>query len=129
MKLDGRVNKQLYLLQSILLFELLKKKIMIKNYLKTVTSLLMSGIFLFLAFGSENNDNSKTKQQVTCPTGENTSYSSGYASGQLSRNLGGSSSCESYVNSYNEQLGRNVMSAGDCFCQGFDDGYSGKPKK
>lgn len=67
-------------------------------------------------------------RKVDCPTGENTSYSEGYASGQLLRNFGGSGSCQSYVNSYNEKLGRDVLTANDCFCQGFDNGYLGKSK-
>ncbi len=56
-------------------------------------------------------------------------YSSGYSSGKTSRMLGGSSSGKSYADKYNYDLGRDVLTADDCFCEGFDDGYYDRPEK
>lgn len=43
--------------------------------------------------------------------------------------MGGSGSCNSYVDSYNKQTGRNTMKATNCFCKGYNDGLNGKPAK
>ena len=56
-------------------------------------------------------------------------YQEGYASGKLTRVMGGSGSCSEYVDSYNYQTGRNTMHATDCFCDGFEDGLNGRSAK
>jgi hypothetical protein len=65
------------------------------------------------------------------PTCENnkSEYQNGYDSGKLVKLMGGSGSCSSYVNSYNNETGRNTMKATDCFCEGYKDGLNGKPTK
>jgi hypothetical protein len=57
------------------------------------------------------------------------SYASGYASGKTSGLMGGTSSCQTYVNDYNYNTGRDILNADDCFCEGFKDGYNDKPEK
>jgi len=71
-------------------------------------------------------NSSPTKAQRDC---SNSTYKEGYSSGKLSRSLGGTSSCQKYVSDYNYNLGRDVLTADDCFCEGFDDGYQGNVKK
>lgn len=56
-------------------------------------------------------------------------YQEGYAAGKLTKTMGGAGSCSEYVNSYNEQTGRNTMHATDCFCNGFEDGLNGNNAK
>ena len=56
-------------------------------------------------------------------------YEEGYASGKLTKTMGGSGSCSEYVRSYNYQTGRNTMHATDCFCEGFEDGLNGRSAK
>jgi hypothetical protein len=56
-------------------------------------------------------------------------YQEGYASGKLTRTMGGTGSCSEYVRSYNYQTGRNTMHATDCFCDGFEDGLNGRSAK
>lgn len=56
-------------------------------------------------------------------------YQNGYVSGKLVKLMSGSGSCSSYVDSYNEQTGRNTLKATDCFCEGYDDGLAGNPAK
>ena len=59
----------------------------------------------------------------------NGDYKSGYSSGKLVALMGESSSCESYVAKTNTATGRDIMSASECFCSGFNDGKNGEPEK
>ena len=65
---------------------------------------------------------------VNCEN-EKYDYQNGYSSGKTGSLMGGSGSCKSYVDSYNEQTGRRTMEATDCFCDGFKDGLNDKPSK
>jgi len=87
--------------------------------LKSLFKVTSFGIFLLIlnSCSSPNCANSKDE------------YQNGYASGKTVKLMGGSGSCSDYVNSYNEQTGRNTMKATDCFCEGFKDGLNGKSAK
>ena len=79
---------------------------------------VITGIFLLLCSCSSTNcENNKPE------------YQDGYASGKLVKIMGGSGSCSSYVESYNEKTGRNTLRATDCFCEGYKDGLNGNPAK
>lgn len=78
---------------------------------------LIASLLIIASCSSTNCENSKSE------------YQNGYASGKTVKLMGGSGSCSSYVNSFNDQTGRNTMSATDCFCEGYNDGLSGKPAK
>lgn len=95
--------------------------------LKIISSILITGAFLFMLVGS--GESSSTSKPKNCLKSEGSSYSQGFASGETSRMLGGSSSCSSYADEYNYSLGRNVLKADDCFCDGFNDGFEGNSKK
>lgn len=102
-----------------------------KQYLKTTGSTLIVGAFLFLAFGSDESDSTSTStssKEVDCSNSKD-SYNSGYSMGSLCRTMGDYSSCESFVNSYNYETGRNILVASDCYCEGFDDGADGNENK
>lgn len=82
------------------------------------------GIILFVAFyliglifgGSPNCENNTSE------------YQDGYTHGKIARAFGGSG-CSSYINSHNNETGRNRLKATDCFCAGFDDATSRNPAK
>ena len=100
------------------------------KYFLILSSFVITGAFIFMLVGSgDSSSSSSAKATKDCPKSEGSSYSQGYASGKTSRLLGGSSSCSSYVDKYNYSLGRDVLKADDCFCEGFDDGYAGNAKK
>ncbi len=80
-------------------------------------------VFMFTNdYGSENSGSSSSD----CDNPSQ--YQSGYASGKTARILGGGS-CRSYVRAYNENVGRNLLIADDCFCEGYKDGKSGKEER
>jgi len=56
-------------------------------------------------------------------------YQNGYAAGKTVKLMGSSGSCSDYVNSYNDQSGRNTLHATDCYCEGYNDGLNGDPAK
>ena len=93
---------------------------------KIVATGLIIALFIFIAYGSEDSKNSQ-KASIDCS--HNSSYGEGYSSGSLVKMVGGPSTCESYVEKYNYETGRNILSASDCFCEGFQDGINGDPKK
>jgi hypothetical protein len=98
-------------------------------YFKIFGSTLIVGIFLFLAFGS---DDSKSNQEITSSvdcSGNKDAYAYGYKIGTMCKTMGDHSSCEGYVQKYNYSTGRDILVANDCFCDGFNDGKEGNPKK
>ncbi len=98
---------------------------MTKKIIKTVSSTLVIGLFLFFAFGSGE---SKEEAKTDCSL-QNDAYSNGYSSGKMCRQLNDYSSCESFIEQYNNGVGRNVLVASECYCEGFNDGKNDKPKK
>jgi|LauGreDrversion2_5_1035112.scaffolds.fasta_scaffold65735_1 hypothetical protein len=104
------------------------------KHIKTIGSALIVGTFLFLAFGSDDSKSDKssketeTNKTIDCSASKD-AYSSGYSAGSLCKVMGDPSSCESYVNSYNYETGRNILVASDCYCEGFNDGKSGVAEK
>lgn len=86
--------------------------------------LIFSGIFTAYKLNKKSKKADNTAVVSNCKG--NGSYKSGYSSGRTSSMLGGTSSCETYVSTYNDELGRNVIVADDCFCEGFKDGYNSK---
>lgn len=103
---------------------------MTNKYFKPIVSILIVVVFLFLASGSDDSksDNKESQKTTDCSNSKG-SYSSGYAAGKLCKLLGDYSSCESYVEKYNYETGRNILSTNECYCEGFNDGKSGNPEK
>jgi hypothetical protein len=103
---------------------------MTNKYFKPIGSILIVGVFLFLALGSDDSksDNKESQKTTDCSNSKG-SYSSGYAAGKLCKLMGDYSSCESFVEKYNYETGRNILSANECYCEGFNDGKSGNPEK
>lgn len=85
--------------------------------LKGLIYIVSLSFFLLASCSSPNCENNKSE------------YQEGYAAGKLTKTMGGAGSCRDYVNSYNEQTGRNTMHATDCFCDGFEDGLNGRSAK
>lgn len=93
-------------------------------FFKTFGSTLIVGAFLFLAFGSdESKTDQKSNNTVDCSSDKG-AYTSGYSSGSA---FGGD--CESFVQKYNYETGRNILVASECYCEGFKDGNDGKSEK
>ena len=80
---------------------------------------------------SSKSSNSKSESgQISLDCSNSTSeYSSGYSSGKLVKMMGDSETCEGFVRKTNEGTGRDVYSATDCFCEGFNDGKNGESEK
>ncbi len=98
-------------------------------YFKIVISILLVGAFLFLACGSDKSKNgAAVNTNINCSTNSG-AYSMGYSAGSLCKAMGDYSSCELYVQKYNYATGRNILEASECYCEGFEDGKQGKPKK
>ena len=91
-----------------------------KNLLKTTASLLISGLFLFLAFGSGNNDVKK----VSCDHSSQ-DYQSAYKQGKTSFSLGGSSDPDIYLKTTNNGYGA-IGTISDCWREGYRDGFNGR---
>jgi hypothetical protein len=102
---------------------------MTNKYLKTISSTLIVGVFLFFAFGSEKSNTDKVSNKTTDCSNSKGAYNSGYSSGSLCRAMSDYSSCESFVQKYNYETGRDILVASDCYCEGFNDGKDGNPKK
>lgn len=103
----------------------------INIYFKEISSVLIVGVFIFLAYGSDESktDNESNENTNTDCSNKKGAYNSGYESGKLCKNMGDYSSCQSFVEQYNYETGRNTLVASDCYCEGFNDGKDGKPKK
>lgn len=102
---------------------------MIHKYFKTIASILVVSAFLFLGFGSDKSKNNEENDKNVDCSNKEYAYSSGYASGSLCRTMGDYSSCESFVRQYNYNIGRDVLAASECYCEGFNDGKEGRPQK
>ena len=99
------------------------------QYLKIASSILLVGAFLFLACGSDKSKNgAAVNTNIDCSTNSG-AYSMGYSAGSLCKAMGDYSSCEGYVQKYNYATGRNMLEASECYCEGFEDGKEGNPKK
>lgn len=85
-------------------------------------------VFFFMDSIHSMSDGGSSSESIDCSS-QSSSYEQGYASGETAKMLGDYSGCHSYVSDYNEGIGRNVLDASDCFCQGYEDGKSGKPKR
>lgn len=72
--------------------------------------------------------NSCSSTSTVC-TNNKDEYQNGYNSGKLVKLMSGSGSCSEYVDSYNNETGRNTLKATDCFCEGYDDGLNGNTAK
>ncbi|MGV0936308.1 hypothetical protein [Empedobacter falsenii] len=90
--------------------------------LKQIYSTLTVIFFLFIAFGSESNNGSGTKDNNKC---NNDSYKQGYKIGKTVNLLNSSESCTDFVENFNYETGRMYYKADECFCEGFDDGKKG----
>jgi hypothetical protein len=87
-------------------------------------------VIVFLNWKPLESSNSSDNNQSSLDCSKNTSeYSSGYASGKLVKMMGDSETCEGFVRKTNEGTGRNMYSATDCFCEGFNDGKNGESEK
>lgn len=95
----------------------------------SIFSLLIVGFFLFLALGSSDSKSDEKSKTIKDCSNQKYAYSSGYSSGRLCKLMGDYSSCESFVEKYNYETGRNILSASDCYCEGFNDGKDGNPEK
>lgn len=86
----------------------------------------LSAIAIFVYFMGFSDSSSNTPLDCSNSKG---AYENGFASGKTARMLGNYSSCSSYVEDYNYQTGRNILSASDCFCEGYNDGKNGEESK
>lgn len=87
-------------------------------------------IFVYFSWGSDLNSSSDSSSSNSVDCSNSTgAYEQGFASGKTARMLGDYSSCSSYVEDYNYQTGRNILSASDCFCEGYNDGKNGEDSK
>jgi hypothetical protein len=87
-------------------------------------------IFVYFSWGSDLNSSSDSSSSNSVDCSNSTgAYEQGFASGETARMLGDYSSCSSYVEDYNYQTGRNILSASDCFCEGYNDGKNGEDSK
>lgn len=96
---------------------------------KLINSTLIVVLFLFLAFGSDESKNENDQKETSNCENSKDEYASGYSSGILCKAMGDYSSCESFVRNCNYETGRDILTASDCYCEGFDDGKDGNPKK
>jgi TonB family protein len=97
--------------------------------IKLINSTLIVMLFLFLAFGSDESKTKNDQKETSNCENSKDEYASGYSSGILCKAMGDYSSCESFVRNYNYETGRDILTASDCYCEGFDDGKDGNPKK
>lgn len=59
----------------------------------------------------------------------NGGYKEAYQLGELSRASGGTSDPKTFVQMYNQELGREVLRAEPYFIAGYNDGYNGRPSQ
>lgn len=52
-------------------------------------------------------------------------YNNGYAAGQLTMTLGGTTDCSSFIEETNFSMGQNVYQTSECFCEGFNNAIKG----
>jgi protein TonB len=97
--------------------------------IKLINSTLIVVLFLFLAFGSDESKTKNDQKETSNCENSKDEYTSGYSSGILCKAMGDYSSCESFVRNCNYETGRDILTASDCYCEGFDDGKVGNPKK
>ena len=89
-----------------------------------IVAFIVIGGFNF--FSSKNHKGTTQSVQTECSHESGSSYNEGYSIGKTSGMMGGTSDCNTYVESYNYELGRNVLQANDCFCEGYSAGYNAK---
>lgn len=97
-------------------------------------SLLMCLVTLFLfsegkSFFGSNSENVKEENSVKVDCSNKSDYHEGYASGELALTVGGKKECKDFVEDYNYRIGRDVLNATDCFCEGFKDRLNGLSEK
>jgi hypothetical protein len=91
------------------------------KYFKIICSTVITGAFLFLAFGSgKSKSDSKPKTDYS----NTDAYKSGKASGQTAKVLGGSSYCSGDM--AQEQGACVDQISKDAWCEGYNAGYNGK---
>jgi hypothetical protein len=81
------------------------------------TAIVLVSLFIINSCSTPTCKNSKSE------------YQDGYSLGKTVKLMGESYSCSSFVKIYNEQAGRNIFIATDCFCEGYKDGLHSKPIK
>lgn len=96
---------------------------------KVLGSIIIVGVFLFFAYGSDDTKTDQVSNNTVDCSNYKGQYSSGYSSGSMCSVMGDYSSCESFVEKYNYETGRDILEASDCYCEGFNDGKDGKTKK
>lgn len=79
--------------------------------------------------GCSCQNKSETTTKKTISYKGNGGYKEAYQLGELSRASGGTSDPKTFVQRYNQELGREVLRAEPYFIDGYNDGYNSRPSQ